>query len=205
MWGESSGGAGFARDVNSEGYPDDLSEDEYQRQQCAVVDSLGEHLTTDGSLFYNHKCRWRDGALLHPVVWLHTSLHLKEEIIWDRGVSMTLNARMFAPSEERILWFTKSKSGHKWRQPSGGAILSVWRVSPEQGKQKPHPVSFPLTLPLRAIMATTDEGDTVLDPYMGSGTTMLAAKQAKRRAIGIEREERFCAVAVHRLAQGVLL
>jgi len=209
IWAKSSGMLGFARDVNAEGYDDDMSEPEYQALQNEVVDLVGRALRIGGSLFYNHKCRWRDGTLLHPVRWVRpTSLVFREELIWDRGVSMTFNARMFAPSEERILWFVKPCAAgvalHAWQQPSGPALLSVWRIPPEQGGKKHHPVSFPAALPMRAILATTIDGDTVLDPFMGSGTTLVAAKRLGRKAIGIEIEERYCEIAAERLRQGAL-
>jgi site-specific DNA-methyltransferase (adenine-specific) len=205
MWGQSHGGIGLARDVNADGYADDLDEAEYQAQQIAIVEMVAARLRPGGSLFYNHKCRWRDGVISHPALWMRpSSLYLRQELIWDRGGSMTFNARMFATCEERVLWFVKPGERHKWNQPAGSALLSVWSIPPEEGSRKPHPVSFPLELPMRALAATTSPGAVVLDPFMGSGTTLRAAKDLGRKAIGIEIEERYCAIAAKRLAQQVL-
>ena len=205
MWGKRGGGLGFVEAVNSDGYPDDIDENEYQRQQIGIVDQVGTATRPGGSIFYNHKCRWRDGILLHPVLWMRpASVALRADLNWNRGVSMTMNARMFAPSEERVLWFTKPGAQHTWNQPSGSALLSVWNISHESGASKPHPVSFPIELPKRAIAAASNPGDVILDPFAGSGTTLVAAKQLGRRAIGIEISEAYCEIAVNRLAQGVL-
>ena len=71
-------------------------------------------------------------------------------------------------------------------------------------EQNDHPCAFPLLLAERPIVSSTIEGDVVLDPFMGSGTTMVAAYRNGRRGIGIEREERFCEMAVNRLRQRCL-
>jgi modification methylase len=65
-----------------------------------------------------------------------------------------------------------------------------------------HPCPFPLILPATAISVT--EPRLVLDPFMGTGTTLRAAKDHGVRAIGIERSERYCELAAQRLAQEVL-
>ena len=64
-----------------------------------------------------------------------------------------------------------------------------------------HPTQKPLRLISRLVSAVSDSGHVILDPFMGSGTTLVAAKLMGRKAIGIEREERYCDIAVRRLAQ----
>jgi len=84
---------------------------------------------------------------------------------------------------------------------NGGGYPAVWTCNKISGR---HPTEKPLELYTRFIEQFTDKGDTILDPFMGSGTTLEAAKLMGRRAIGIELEEKYCEIAVRRLAQEVL-
>lgn len=68
-----------------------------------------------------------------------------------------------------------------------------------------HPCPKPLEWMLWLVGLASRDGETILDPFMGSGTTLVAAKHLGRKAIGIEIEERYCEIAVKRLAQEVLL
>ena len=68
----------------------------------------------------------------------------------------------------------------------------------------PHPTTKPLPLMAEIVRDFTQPSDTILDPFMGSGTTLVAAKRLGRKAIGIEREEKYCEIAAKRLAQGAL-
>jgi site-specific DNA-methyltransferase (adenine-specific) len=67
-----------------------------------------------------------------------------------------------------------------------------------------HPTPKPEWLMAQIVADFTDPGETILDPFMGSGTTLVAAKRLGRKAIGIEREEKYCESAAKRLAQGAL-
>jgi site-specific DNA-methyltransferase (adenine-specific) len=90
-----------------------------------------------------------------------------------------------------------------WRDRVGdwAALCStVWHLPP--ARRDGHPAPFPVELARRAIRLSTWPGEVVLDPFAGSGTTLLAARQLGRRAIGVERSERYCELAVTRLAQG---
>jgi site-specific DNA-methyltransferase (adenine-specific) len=75
----------------------------------------------------------------------------------------------------------------------------------EQAEINGHPCPKPLGVWKKILVrGSVNEGDMVLDPFMGSGTTLRAAKDSHRRAIGIEIEERYCEIAAKRLAQEVL-
>ena len=205
MWAESHGARGFLRAITQNGYPDDMDEGAYQLWQNLTFGLLYAKCHERSSLFYNHEERWRNGLLLHPVDWFKPSgWQLRQEIIWDKAGGMMFNARMVCRFDERILWFDKN-GRHKWNQESTG-LGTIWHYAREQQQQgKQHPTAFPSEIPKNCIAATTDIDDLVLDPFMGSGTTLRAAKDLGRKAIGIEIEERYCEIAVRRLAQEVLL
>jgi site-specific DNA-methyltransferase (adenine-specific) len=79
---------------------------------------------------------------------------------------------------------------------------SVWRFPIE--RRRDHPAQKPIALMGQIVAISSREGDRVVDPFMGSGTTLVAAKRIGRQAIGIEIDERYCEIAVRRLAQGAL-
>ena len=119
-----------------------------------------------------------------------------------------LSCKYFNFSTELIIWARKSvKVSHKFnyeamKQLNGGSQMTdVWRIpavgrwEKEQGK---HPTQKPLRLLYRIVLASTNEGDTILDPFAGSSTTGLAANLLGRNYIGIEQEAEFVALSLRR-------
>lgn len=88
---------------------------------------------------------------------------------------------------------------------NGGGQRNVFRHAVNAIKgAKPHPSTKPEPLMLELVSLFTDAGDTVLDPFCGSGSTLVACKRVGRKAIGIELQEQWCEVAANRLSQGAL-
>ena len=85
---------------------------------------------------------------------------------------------------------------------NGGGHHAVWTANKIEGD---HPTQKPLPLVSKWVGLFSDPGDLVFDPFMGSGTTLRAAKNMGRRAIGIELEERYCEIAARRLSQEVMI
>ena len=75
----------------------------------------------------------------------------------------------------------------------------LWTFSGESKKKVGHPAPFPVELPKRCIKLFSFVGDTVLDPFLGSGTTLIACAMLNRKGIGVEIDEKYCRIAKERL------
>ena len=200
MWAKSHGGAGFLREWAKSPYGDSMDESQYQAWQVSLFGRISaECCTPTASLFYNHQVRWRDRECIHPVQWfIPAGWGLRQEIIWDRAGGMMMNARMFVRVDERILWFVKGQTW-TWNQDQVGAG-TIWKIARSQTQQgKQHPVAFPVKIPTRCIAAVSVANDTVFDPFMGSGTTGVAASDMGRRFIGIEIDQKYFDIACKRI------
>lgn len=188
---------GRFRDGYDGGHDDAMPQDEYDAWQRDVLDVLW-HQTRLG-VFYNHRPRVEHGKLRTPLSGDYgPEPILRQIIIWDRGTGIDVNLRHFCTRQEWIMVFAHPE--FKLRDHSASGMGDVWRISPARGVD--HPAPFPIELPARCIQATGAQ--SVLDPFMGSGSTLRAAKDAGVRAVGIEKSERYCELAARRF-EGVLV
>lgn len=187
-WKGSKLNDGYADD-----YDDAMPHDLYVEWQRNCIAEMMRLLKDDGAIFYNHKWRVQNGLLQdrHDIV---ASFPVRQIIIWDRCGGLNFNSGYFLPTFEVI--YLIAKPDFKLA-PKAAGWGDVWRFPPEGSN--PHPAPFPLELPERCIRATGAQ--IVLDPFMGSGTTALAARKLGREYIGIERAEQYRNMALERLAQ----
>lgn len=103
-----------------------------------------------------------------------------------------------------VITVNPERSPSMVRLKANGRIQHGHREQAYDDSIAEHPLPKPLALFKRLVTGLSVEGDTVLDPFMGSGTTLRAAKDLGRKAIGIEIEERYCEIAAKRMAQSVM-
>jgi DNA modification methylase len=177
------------------GYADQRDEGEYQEWLREVV---AECLRVSrGLVWINHKVRYRDGFAVHPARMLPFPIYA--EVIWDRGGSMALNCKRYAPSHECLLAFGE----RAYWDDSLNTTMSVWRISAQRSED--HPCPFPIEIARRPIVSSCPPGGTVLDPFMGSGTTGVACMQTGRKFIGIEIDPGYFEIARKRIEAAVPL
>lgn len=155
---------------------------------------------------------------------------MRGEIIWDKGASASASTAWgswqsavnptLRDVHEYILVFSKGSFQRGKLEPEPGAAprsrrntisksqfleytRSVWDLSAASARKVGHPAPFPVELPSRLIQLYTFEDDVVLDPFMGSGQTALAALDAGRRYVGYEINAAYCRLARRRIAERV--
>lgn len=143
---------------------------------------------------------------------------MRGEIIWDKGASAggscawgswkSASNPVLRDTHEYIMVFSKDvfkrkKSGDRIDTIERDEFLeftkSVWRFPTGSAKKVKHPAPFPVELPRRVIQLYTFEGDIVLDPFIGVGTTAIAASISKRKYIGYDISEEYCNLALERI------
>jgi site-specific DNA-methyltransferase (adenine-specific) len=179
-------------------FEDNLPEEVYQKQQIDLLNELCRVLKPKGSIFYNHKSRIVNHKIIFPS-WV-LNFNVRQIIIWDRGSSPQIAPIRFYPTTEYVFWITKSNIQPKFYRDLARHQSEVWRIPPEVSPE--HPAVFPEELVKNCIMAASDIGDVVLDPFLGSGTTMKVARDLKRSCIGIEINQEYIELCKKRLNWG---
>lgn len=127
-------------------------------------------------------------------------LALRAEIVWEKGAGGADGKAVdrVRRAHELIFHFTHRLKHGQSTDVFGFTGSSVWKITPT-GQRGGHNADYPLSLPNRIIEGWSAPGHLVIDPFMGTGTTLDAARNLGRRAIGVDLEERFCEQVAVRL------
>ncbi|HEV2292797.1 MAG TPA: site-specific DNA-methyltransferase [Tepidisphaeraceae bacterium] len=161
------------------------------------------------------------------LLWDQSPFYLLQEVVWHYGAGVAAR-RAFSPRNEKWLWFVKDPADYYFdldavrdpdvkypRQKKNGKLKcnplgknpgDVWiipKVTSGTGRasreRANHPAQFPLAVIERIIRACSREGDLVLDPFAGSGSTLVSCALNNRRGMGIEIKADYCAIADRRI------
>lgn len=161
------------------------------------------------------------------LLWNVSSFYMIQEVVWHYGAGVNTK-KMLSPRNEKFLWYVKNpnsyvfnlddirdpnvkypnqkKNGKLKCNPLGKNPSDVWEfpkvTSGEKRSSKErttHPAQFPVAVIDRIVKGCSNRGDLVLDPFMGSGTTAVAALDNRRKAIGFEIKEEYCEIAANRI------
>jgi len=161
---------------------------------------------------------WVSGThhVVHSVGYAMQQLGMKilNDIAWEKpNPPPNLSCRYFTHSTETIIWAAKTeKSKHcfnydKMREINKGKQMkTVWSFTAPNGEEKEfgkHPTQKPVALLARSILASTNEGDLIFDPFSGSSTTGVAAINTHRKFVGTELESEFINLSIARLKRAI--
>ena len=179
-----------------EGYADKRPEATYQESQAAFLRWCEQRLAKGGVIVYNHKDRHVKGRLISPLEWIlkvSDVLVIHDQIVWDRGSTHNHSPAFCYPENEYIfvLKRPREKIAFKnqdffWKLNPNKGCSTVWRIPPHITRHNPHNAPFPLHLAQHCVRLWSKPGDLVCDPYLGSGTSLIAAGLEGRRFVGSE-------------------
>lgn len=207
-------------------YGDRFTEGSYIEFSRDWIAHAARVLAPTGSLWINvgwmadgHGGRIPLPYLLFPVC-RELGLILQQEIVWAKPNRPAPTPKRFTTRTERWMWFTKCSKGHTFNidavrtphaenrscdprnNPLGANPTDVWEFAPVNGRSSSrpkHPCPYPIEMVERVVLACSDAGGVVLDPFHGSGSTGMAAIAHGRRYIGIEASPTYVEDSYQRL------
>jgi len=180
-------------------YMDDLDQDAYEEWLGRVMQNMLTAMTP-GAAFYV----WNGHRQFGPMHALMTAagVHVSCVIVWAKE-SFAIGYGDYNQQTEFCLYGWRShrksaggNSAHRWYGPTNESTL--WQVHRDRTRDYRHPTQKPLALAERALRNSSRRGECVLDLFLGSGSTLVAAERLERRCFGMEIDPRYCDAIVRR-------
>ena len=217
----------FNQDKGYNEWDDNLPEAQYWQWMSEICKKLYDRTTSGGAIYFMQREKKTESVLrcLRESGWLFQNL-----IIWKKKTSAVPGMKRFGKHYQIIAFATKGKRprvfhrlrinpplpvGYKYERENGMFLTDVWddireltsgyfagdeALRDSEGNRL-HKQQAPIQLLLRIILSSTNPGDVVLDPFAGSGTTLVVTEQLRRKSIGIELDKINVKIIEERLAE----
>src|SRR3989338_7161977 len=205
----------YSKHITMQEESDIFSKDDYFQFNKEWIKEALRVLKHGGSLWISGSFHniYQVGFILQHI----EEVKINNSIVWYKpNAQPNITCRMFTESTEHLIWASKNGNGKKWTfnyedtkneiydslNPKGKQTRNVWAIPLTPKKEKwagTHTTQKPVELLRRIILACTKPGEIVLDPFVGSGTTLAVAKMLNRNSIGIEKEKKYLEIIEKRL------
>ncbi len=174
-------------------YCDNLNQDQYTKWLGTVLRNVSKFLAAGAPVYI-----WNGHRQFGPMHQLLGSIGIKVScvITWAKE-SFAIGFGDYNQQTEFCLYgWLENNGAHRWYGPTNESTL--WQIHRDPTKEYKHPTQKPLELAERAIRNSSRRGQIVLDTFLGSGTTLIAAERLSRKCFGIEIDPHYCDVVVRR-------
>jgi len=198
-------------------YDDNLKSQEYIDFNLNVINNIRKYLR--GFLFwnisYNKNARWEWIEIFYRIT-KETGLRFLEKIVWDKGHGTPITSRkqltrqyediLLAGTETEIEsdlvegYVGTTEKGYSFNKKTLKGVTNYWRITTDSTQLKDLTACYPVALPVKGILLMTKMQDKVLDPFLGSGSTLIACEKTNRTCYGIEIDPKYCDVIIKRYA-----
>lgn len=156
-----------------------------------------ERVMADGAWAYI--CGGQANLLLYARMFERYFRQLPQMIVWDKGRTAVIRHNGYHSCYEIIYYAFREGGGGKWFAPrTSDNADDIWRIPVDPDSEREHVTQKPVALAARAIENSSEVGQSAFDPFLGSGTTLIACEKLGRRCYGMEIEPRYVDVAVKR-------
>lgn len=185
-----------------ENFKDDKTPEEYFDFCISILNNISLFINDLHSVFwnvsYNANSRDNYGKIVFSDINPFT---VKETIIWNKGVAIPITSEGILSRNSEFVFLMSKGYKYLTNQKIGenSVYWNTWNISSSGSQKNEHKACFPVELPFKAIEDFSKTDSLIYEPFMGSGTTMVASHQLKRKCYGMELDPKYCQVIVDRM------
>lgn len=185
-----------------ENFKDDKTPEEYFQFCINILNNISLYVNDLHSIFWNVSYNANSRDNYGKIVFSEINPFLvKETIIWNKGVAIPITSEGILSRNSEFVFLMSKGEKYLTNQKIGenSVYWNTWNISSSGSQKNEHKACFPVELPFKAIEDFSKLSSLIYEPFMGSGTTMVASHQLKRKCYGMELDPKYCQVIVDRM------